>query len=167
MVAATAGCRIRLFGVKRVTAKKRAGSESLPSHLSGFYILGQLSTRCGSNDADGGGNKPGARRTSSMKVPHNNNHHSTDMVESIRIHTGYSRIRNPDSRNTRPEIQPQFRPKPERQNAARERKSIHLPSMQSGEAFSCIFPSSLLFCEGWKPLPGILWTLYDYTSPSE
>jgi len=135
--------------------KKKAGSESLPSQLSGFYILRQFSTRCGSNDDDGGGNKPGVHQTSSMKVPHNN--HSTDMVESI--HTGNCRIRNPDSHNSRPKIQPQFpqfRPKSERQNAAWERKPIHLPSMQLREAFSCIFPSSLLFCEGRKPLLGIL-----------
>src|SRR5260370_32361394 len=111
------------FGVKRITAKKRAGSESLPGQLSGFYILRQLSTHCGSNGDDGGGNKPGAHRTSSMKVPHNN-HHSTDMVE--RIHTANSRILNPDIRHTPPEIPPQFRPKPERQNAAWERKSINL-----------------------------------------
>ena len=115
--------------------KKRAGSKSLPSQLSGFYILRQLSTHCGSNGDDGGGNKPGAHRTSSMKVPHNN-HHSMDMVESI--HTGNCCIRYPDSHNSRP----QFRLKSERQNAAWERKPIHLPSMQSREAFSYIFPSS-------------------------
>jgi len=80
-----------------------------------------------------------------MKVPHNN-HHSTDMVESI--HTSNCCIRNPDSHNSRPEIQPQFpqfRPKSERQNVAWERKSIRLSSMQSKEAFSYIFPSSFHF----------------------
>jgi len=152
--------------VKRVTAKKRAGSESPPSQLSGFYILCQLSTHCGSNGDDGGGNKPGAHRTSSMKVPHNS--HSTDTVGSI--YTDNSRIRNPDSRNSRPRIQPQFpqfRLKSERQNAAWERKSIHSPSMQLREAFSCIFPSSLLFCEGWKALLGIPLDALEYTSPSK
>jgi hypothetical protein len=57
------------------------------------------------------------------------NSHSTDMVGSI--HMDDSRIRNPDSR---------FRPKSERQNAARERKLIHLPPMQLREAFSYSFP---------------------------
>jgi hypothetical protein len=130
-----------LIEADRRNRQKKAGSESLPSQLSGFYILRQLSTHCGSSGDDGGENKPDAHRTSSMKVPHNN-HHSTGMVESI--HTGNCCIRNPDSHNSRPEIQPQFpqfQPKSERQNAAWERKPIHLPSMQSKEAFSYIFPS--------------------------
>ena len=78
---------------------------------------------------------------------------STDMGNTQHI---------PDSHNRRPRIQPQFpqfRLKSERQNAARERKSIHLRSTQLREAFSCIFPSSLLFCEGWKALLGFPWTL--------
>jgi hypothetical protein len=62
-----------------------------------------------------------------MRGPSNS--HSTDMVGSI--HTDNSRIRNPDS---------QFRQKSERQNAAPERKPIHLPPMQLREAFSYIFP---------------------------
>ena len=140
--------------------------ESFPSQLSGFYILGQLSTHGGSNGGDGDGNKPGAHRTSSMKVPHNS--HSTDTVGSI--YTDSSRIRNPDSRNSRPRIQPQFpqfRLKSERQNAARERKSIHLRSTQLREAFSCIFPSSLLFCEGWKAPARYSLDALEYTSPSK
>ena len=58
-----------------------------------------------------------------------NSSHSIDTVGSI--HTDNSRIRNPDS---------QFRPTPERQNAARERKPIHLSPMQLREAFSYNFP---------------------------
>jgi hypothetical protein len=93
----------------------------------GDLFLRQLSTnKDGSND-DGGGGNSGARCTSSMKAQ--NSSHSTDMVGSI--HTDNSRIRNPDS---------QFRPKSERQNAARERKPIHLPPMQLREAFSYNFP---------------------------
>jgi hypothetical protein len=42
----------------------------------------------------------------------------------------------PDSRNSLPGIQTQFRPKPERQNAAPERKPIHLPPMLLREPFS-------------------------------
>ena len=110
-----------------IIGKKRAGSESLPSQLSGLYVLRQLSTDI-SND-DGGGGNSGVRSTNSMMAQ--NSSHSTDMVGST--HTDNSRIRNLDR---------QFRPKSERQNAARERKPIHLPSMQSREAFSCIFPSS-------------------------
>ena len=68
-----------------------------------------------------------------------NSSHSTDMVGSI--HTDNSRIRNPDS---------QFRPKSERQNAARGRKPIHLPPMQLREAFSYNFPSCLLFRVGME-----------------
>jgi len=119
---------------------KKAGSESLPSQLSGFYILRQLSTENGSND-DGGGGKPDARSTSGPC-----NSHSPDMIGSI--HMDNTRIRNPDSRNSHignPDSQiqfqpPQFRLKLERQNAARERKPIHLPPMQLREAFSYSFP---------------------------
>ena len=63
-------------------------------------------------------------------------------------HTDNTRIRNPDSRNYyigNPDNQIQFRLplfplKLARQNAARERKRIHIPPMQLREAFSCIFP---------------------------
>ena len=100
---------------------KEAGLESLPSRLS---RLRHLSTDS-SND-DGGGGNSGARRTNSKA----DNSHSTDTVgNSYRGNTH----NNPDS-------QPQFRPKPERQNAARERKPIHLPPMQLKEAFSYNFP---------------------------
>jgi hypothetical protein len=99
--------------VVAVIGQKRAGSESLPSQLSGLCVLCQLSTYGGSNDDGGGGNSTDARHTSSTMV-HNSS--STDMVGSI--HTDNSRIRSPDS---------QFRPKSERQNAAPERKLIHLP----------------------------------------
>ncbi len=118
---------------------KKAGSESLPSQLSGFYILCQLSTENGSND-DGGGGKPDARSTSGPCSSHR-----TDMTGSI--HMDNTRIRNQDSRNSHignldNQIQfhpPQFRLKFERQNAARERKPIHLPPVQLREAFSCSF----------------------------
>ena len=108
-----------------IIGKKRAGSESLPSQLSGLHVLRQLSTNSGNDD--GGGGNSDVRWTNSMMAQ--NSSHSTDMVGSI--HTDNSRIRNPDS---------QFRPTPERQNAARERKPIHLPPMQLREAFSCNFP---------------------------
>ena len=119
---------------------KKAGSKSLPSQLSGFYILRQLSTENGSSD-DGGGGKRDARSTSAPC-----NSHSSDMIGSI--HTDNTRIRNPDNRNNHignPDSQirfqlPQFQLKFERRNAARERKPIHLPSMQLREAFSYSFP---------------------------
>src|SRR6266576_1635896 len=61
-----------------------------------------------------------------------------------------SRIRNRDS-----QLQPQSQlgqcqSQHPRQNAAPKRKRIHLPPMQLREVFSYIFPSCLLFCEGWK-----------------
>jgi len=119
---------------------KKAGSESLPSQLSGLYILRQLSTENGSND-DGGGGKPDARSTGGPC-----NSHSLDMIGNI--HMDNTRIRNQDSRNSHignPDSQiqfhpPQFRLKLERQNAAQERKPIHLPPMQLREAFSYSFP---------------------------
>ena len=123
----------------------------LPSRLSGFHILRRLNTHIGSND-DGGGGNSGVRSTNSMMAQ--NSSDSTDMVGSI--HTDNSRIRNPDS---------QFRPTPERQNAARERKPIHLPPMQLREAFSSIFPFLLLFFKGWKLLLRISSTLKNTRFP--
>jgi hypothetical protein len=123
----------RPFG--RHIGKKRAGPESLPSQLSGLYVLRQLSTDSGNDD--GGGGNSGVRWTNSMMAQ--NSSHSTDMVGSI--HTDNSRIRNPDS---------QFRPKSERQNAARERKPIHLPPMQLREAFSYSFPFLFIVSRGMK-----------------
>jgi hypothetical protein len=57
--------------------------------------------------------------------------------------------------HSRPDIQPQFqlaqfRLKPEPQNAALERKPIHLPPVRLREAFSYIFPPCLLFSAGMK-----------------
>src|SRR5262249_35168698 len=89
-------------------------------------MLRQLSTNSGSNDDDNGGGKPDARCTSNMKA--RNSSHSMDRCGSI--HTDNSRIRNPGSR---------FQWKSEHQNAARERKPIRLPPMQSREAFSYSF----------------------------
>jgi hypothetical protein len=110
-----------------------------------IYILRELSTENGSND-DGGGGKPDARSTSAPC-----NSHSSDMIGSI--HMDNTRIRNPDNRNNHignPDSQirfqfPQFQLKFERRNAARERKPIHLPSMQLREAFSYSFPFPV-FC---------------------
>ena len=61
------------------------------------------------------------------------------------IHTADTRIRNPGNHIGKPDNQirfqlPQHRLKSERQNAAPERRQIHLPPMQSREAFSCSFP---------------------------
>jgi hypothetical protein len=124
---------------------KKAGSDSasrasFSEFNTGFDTLHQLTTDTGSYD-DGGGGKLDARWTSSTTGRCNS--HSTDMVGSI--HT-------PDSRNShigKPDNQiqfqhPQFRLKLGRQNAARERKPIHLSPMQLREAFSCSFP--LLVC---------------------
>ena len=99
-----------------------------------LIILRQLSTNSGSNDDDGGGgdNRLDARCTSNTKA--RNSSHSTDRAGSIRMDN--SCIRKPGSR---------FRPKSARQNAARERKPIHLPPMQLKEAFSRVFPPCLLF----------------------
>src|SRR5436190_19491448 len=105
--------------------QKKAGLQTMQASTVGFLPLRQLSTD--SNDDDGGGGNSGVRWTNSMTAQ--NSSHSTDMVGSI--HMDNSRIRNPDS---------QFRPTPERQNAARERKPIHLPPMQLREAFSYNFP---------------------------
>ena len=110
--------------VATISAKKRAGSESLPSQPSGLYVLRQLSTNSGNDD--GGGGNSGARRTNSKA----DNSHSTDTAGNS--HRG-STHNNPDS-------QPQLRPKPERQNAAREQKPIRLPPMQLREVFSYNFP---------------------------
>src|SRR4029077_15635488 len=108
----------------------------LPSRLSGFHILRQLNTHIGSND-DGGGGNSGARCTSSMMAQ--NSSHSTDTVGNS--HRG-------NTRNNRD--QPQFRPKSERQNAARKRKPIHLPPMQLREVFSYSFPFLFVVSRGME-----------------
>src|SRR6266446_7100228 len=118
-----------------ISAKKELAQNRFQASSSGFYILRQLSTD--SNDDDGGGGNSGVRWTNSMTAQ--NGSHSTDMVGSI--HMDNSRIRNPDS---------QFRPTPERQNAARERKPIHLPPMQLREAFSYNFPFFFVVSRGMK-----------------
>ena len=100
------------------------------------------------NDDGGGGSSSDARDTSSMTA--HNSSRSRDMVGSI--HMDNSCIRNRDSHNSR-RIRPQLaqlRPKRWRQNAARERKPIHLPPMQLKEAFSCVFPPRLLFRVGME-----------------
>src|SRR4030095_3443565 len=103
-------------------------------------MLCQFSTD--SSDGTDGGGCNGAHSTCSTKGPWNS--HSTGTVDSIHTDNSHSRIRNPDSHNNcigRPDNQIQFlrlpfRLKPERQNAARERKPIRTPSMQLIVAFS-------------------------------
>ena len=116
-----------------ISAKKELAQNRFPSQLGGLYILRQRSTDSSNDDGDGGNS--GVRWTNSMMAQ--NSSHSTDMVGSI--HMDNSRIRNPDS---------QFRPKSERQNAARERKPIHLPPMQLREAFSYDFPFLFVVSHG-------------------
>ena len=116
-----------------ISAKKELAQNRFPSQLGGLYILRQLSTDSSNDDGDGGNS--GVRWTNSTMAQ--NSSHSTDMVGSI--HTDNSRIRNPDS---------QFRSKSERQNAAPERKPIHLPPMQLREAFSYDFPFLFVVSHG-------------------
>jgi hypothetical protein len=116
-------------------AKKELAQNRFQASSADLIILRQLSTNSGSNDDDNGGGNSDARCTSNMKA--RNSSHSTDRVGSTR--TDNSRIRNPGSR---------FQWKSEHQNAARERKSIRLPPMQSREAFSYSF--SLLVCVFWR-----------------
>src|SRR6266478_1471455 len=135
-----------------ISAKKELAQNRFQASSSGFYILRQLSTD--SNNDGGGGGNSGVRWTNSMMAQ--NSSHSTDMVGSI--HTDNSRIRNPDS---------QFRPKSERQNAARERKPIHLPPMQLREAFSYNFPFLFVALrENGKLLLGVSSTLLECAPPS-
>src|SRR5437773_4434877 len=132
------------LGMGEVIGKKKLARNLFQASSSDFSFLRHLSTRNGSNDDGGGGNKPGAHRTSSMREPCNS--HSTDMFGSIHMDNIRTRIRKSDN-----QIQlqpPQFRPILERQNFGRERKPIHLPPMQLREVFACSSPSYLLFCEG-------------------
>lgn len=95
-------------------------------------ILTSLSaslSNCSNDDTDGGGYSGAG---SNMSDPHSR---STDKAGSI--HTGNNRIRTKDSNDTHSsDSRTQLRLKPARQNAARERKPIRLPSMQLTEAFS-------------------------------
>src|SRR5436309_5321615 len=135
---------------------KKTGLESLPSQLADFTFLRQFSTHNGSNDDGGGGNKPGAHRTSSTRDPCNS--YRTDMIGSI--HMDNTRIRSPDSRSRKSYIgnpgnqiqfqRPQFPLRLERQNVARGRKSIHLPPMQLREAYSCSSPFVCVVLRGMK-----------------
>ena len=114
-------------------------------------VLRQLSTENGSND-DGGGGKPDARSTSGPC-----NSHRTDMTGSI--HLDNIRIRNLDSHShiDTPDnqilfLRPRFRLRPERQNAARARKPIRLPSKQLRALFSLhsLLPSLFVVLRGRK-----------------
>src|SRR6516165_10496251 len=109
--------------------QKRAGSDN---HFQASSLNPRASCQLNSdsNDDDGGDNKLGVRDASSMTA-HNSSYSTVDR----RYHSRVDSIRtgNRDS-NSR------LRPKRRHQNAARERKAIHLPSMQLREAFSSIFP---------------------------
>ena len=83
----------------------------------------------GSNDDGGGGNND-PRRTCSMKA--HSSSHSTDTVGN----SGTGNIRMGNIHNNLPDLRTQFRPKRQRQNAARERKPVPLPPMQLREVFS-------------------------------
>ena len=105
--------------------KKRADSNCVRASLA----LLQISSDSG-DDTDAGGS--GAH--SSMMGPWNSR--STDKVCSIHTGNSHSRMDSCSSHTGRPDNQIRFRLKPARQNAARERKPIHLPLMQLTEAFS-------------------------------
>jgi hypothetical protein len=107
---------------------KKAGSKLLSSQLDVFLILCQLITDDSIDGDDGGGNNSGARRTNRMKA--HNSSHSTDTAGN----TG-NNIQKDNTRSS-PEIRTLFRPKRQRQNAARERKSVPPPPMQLREVFS-------------------------------
>jgi hypothetical protein len=111
---------------------KKSWLEIVSEPAQRISILMSLSaslSNCSYDDTDGGGNSGAG---SSMSDPHSR---STDKAGSIR--RGNSRIHKKDSSDTHSSgNQLRFRLKPARQNAARERKPIHLPSMQLTEAFS-------------------------------
>src|SRR5262249_47013992 len=85
--------------------------------------LGAPGPPSGDGNNGGGGNTLDARETSNMKA--RNSSDSTNRVGRIRMD-------NMDNSHSR--IRIRFRWKSEHQNAARERKPIHLPPMQSREA---------------------------------
>jgi len=87
----------------------------------------------GSNDG-GGGHNSDARRTNNMKA--HSSSHSTDTVGN----SGTGSIHMGNIHNSR-EIRPLFRPRRQRQNAARERKPVPLPPIRLREVSS----SSLFF----------------------
>jgi hypothetical protein len=93
-------------------------------------MLRQLITDDDGND-DGGGRNSDARRTNRMKA---HSSHSTDTVGNSG--TGSIDTGNIHIRNSLPDLRTQFRPKRQRQNAARERKPVPLPPMQLREVFS-------------------------------
>jgi hypothetical protein len=119
-------------------AKKKSWLEIISEPAQQFKVPTLFSSD-NSDDTDGGGCN-GAHSTCSTKGPWNS--HSIGTVDSI--HTDDSHIRNLDTHNNcidRPDnqiqlLRPRFRLKPERQNAARERKPIRTPSMQLTVAFS-------------------------------
>jgi hypothetical protein len=118
----------------RCRQKKGTGLESLPSQLSGFSdFTSAFSTGDGSNGDDGGGSTD-VRRTSSTTA--RNTSRSTDTVGNS--HRGNTH-NSPDS------LQPQFRPKPERQNLAPKQKPIPLLPLQLREPFSnSLFTSPMI-----------------------
>jgi hypothetical protein len=118
-------------------SKKLARIASEPAHLIPTSSC-QLNS-CGNNDGGGGDSKLGARYTSNMKVHYNS---AFGMDRTRNNCMGNTHSTSDNRNNSRLGIQPrlpqllEFRRKPERQNAARERKRMHLPSMQSKEPFS-------------------------------
>jgi hypothetical protein len=95
----------------------------LPEPVQRILYPYSINTDDGSDDDNDAGGNSDARRTNSMKALCNRTH-STDTVGS-RNTAGSTRKDN--TRNSLPGIRTQFRPTPQRQNAAPKRKRIHLP----------------------------------------
>jgi hypothetical protein len=130
--------RLPLTQSGSTSRQKKSWLEIVSEPAQTIYILTSLSSD--SNDDTDGGGCNGARCTCSTKGPWNSR--STDKVDSI--HMGNSHIRTDSCCSSHTDkldnqtqlLRPQFRLKPARQNAARERKPIRTPSMQLTEAFS-------------------------------
>ena len=116
--------------------QKKSWLETASEPAQTIYILTSLSSD--SNDDTDGGGCNGAR--SSMMGPWNSR--STDKVDNIHMDNSHIRTGSRYSSHTgKPDnqirrLRPLFQLKIARQNAARERRPIRLPSMQLTEAFS-------------------------------
>jgi len=118
----------RLFNVPNSGERPVQGWLGIASKpAQGIYILHQLNTH-GSNDDGGSGGNSSDARCANRTMAHNRSH-STDTVGNNHRGNTHSNL---DSRS----LQTQFRSKPERQNAAPERKPIHLPPILLRELFS-------------------------------
>jgi hypothetical protein len=117
-----------------------------------FSILRPLSTDDGTDGDDGDGSNIDARRTSRTKA--RNSSHSTDTVGNSIHSTDMAGSSCTGNTRSSPEIRFLFRPKRQRQNAAREPKPIPLPPMQLRAVFSC-FTSSRLNRWYDERLPGL------------